>query len=414
MTRFPRTDPTTRSKSRLPQFCLAITMATFAGCRESAQPPAAVAARADTSRSDSLLVLQLGDTAHAAEYLKRMKIMGPMIARFAADPITVNEYHDQQKFAKDDGSGYGPLASIFAVPYLAAYTSEKQFHAHGEIGLLVALVNVGEYGETLPTAYSGLRLEVGLHCVNLAHAKGQGPVKGWKAWVYRATDGVCERPASTAAAKELFVRATRANGSTKVEDYPVGARFGWDASGRPLLAVRCARAWCELGPTDFPNAEPAHNGDNTIPNGNGRAARVKGWHDEQKLAVLDGGKLVPRKLATIIPAEDLEDLDETAFETWRDVATIWFAEDPGPDYGPKKWGFRKGVNTLQMKYVGSGNWQAQVKGGDEPGELRVVPTRHWNAFVPGTARWNWKDDDESIWIRCAQGCCDVQLSELRR
>jgi hypothetical protein len=25
----------------------------------------------------------------------------------------------------------------------------------------------------------------------------------------------------------------------------------------------------------------------------------------------------------------------------------------------------------------------------------------------GAVRWAWSDDDESLWIRCADGCCTI-------
>jgi hypothetical protein len=28
--------------------------------------------------------------------------------------------------------------------------------------------------------------------------------------------------------------------------------------------------------------------------------------------------------------------------------------------------------------------------------------------IPGTLRWRWLADDETIWVRCDDGCCQVQ------
>ena len=28
-------------------------------------------------------------------------------------------------------------------------------------------------------------------------------------------------------------------------------------------------------------------------------------------------------------------------------------------------------------------------------------------WVPGTARWRWRVDDEGMWMRCRNGCCEI-------
>ena len=32
---------------------------------------------------------------------------------------------------------------------------------------------------------------------------------------------------------------------------------------------------------------------------------------------------------------------------------------------------------------------------------------HSGEEIPGAVRWRWKEDDETMWVRCPQGCCTV-------
>ena len=54
--------------------------------------------------------------------------------------------------------------------------------------------------------------------------------------------------------------------------------------------------------------------------------------------------------------------------------------------------------------------KASDETGNDPSKkvkyLCVRRERHGGAVIPrGAARWAWSDKDESLWIRCADGCC---------
>ncbi len=38
----------------------------------------------------------------------------------------------------------------------------------------------------------------------------------------------------------------------------------------------------------------------------------------------------------------------------------------------------------------------------------VVYHDHKGAPIPGTARWQWLDNDETIWVKCGNACCQVK------
>jgi hypothetical protein len=55
-------------------------------------------------------------------------------------------------------------------------------------------------------------------------------------------------------------------------------------------------------------------------------------------------------------------------------------------------------------------WMRLTRGGAGPtvGYRCVTARAHPSApKLPGTARWRWKVDDETTWVRCPQGCCSV-------
>ena len=56
-------------------------------------------------------------------------------------------------------------------------------------------------------------------------------------------------------------------------------------------------------------------------------------------------------------------------------------------------------------------WAVVVKPSKEVSYRCVYRTDHGTIPVPGTARWRWVLNDETIWVRCANGCCQVDQTD---
>jgi hypothetical protein len=321
----------------------------------------------------------------------------------------INEYHDEQKLTNPSGTKYGPLAGLSGSPDLQTNTL-ADYDAAGDAGLWVAVVDVDSAG-TMPMLpeYTHLHLALGRHCVILAHTAGAANDAGWKGYVFKQTDPQCTRSTPPPAAAELDVIAEQYGASSTAADYPPVVRWDEAQNNHPVIGVRCALAWCELGPNGFAKRPPKHF---TNPSGNlphGREADVKGWHDEQRLAVLNaGGHPIPGAMyATAVPIPGLDATNEATFADWKQIATIWLPSNPpgGSEYADK-WHLQPGENVLEMKATSPTTWLARLRNNPNA-NLVVIREDHAGSYVPGTARWRWKDSDEVLWVRCSTGCCSV-------
>jgi hypothetical protein len=145
----------------------------------------------------------------------------------------------------------------------------------------------------------------------------------------------------------------------------------------------------------------------------GNRARIPGWYDDQEIATpgSDAGLSIRSELhASVVPFAAIDGYDVPDFDTWKPVATVYFASAPTAKYA-SKWGFNSGPNVLTLKRSGwwiFEEWEAEVNGVDR--NLRVIRTEHDlpGFHIVGTARWAWWDLDEPIWVRCGQGCCLVE------
>jgi hypothetical protein len=54
---------------------------------------------------------------------------------------------------------------------------------------------------------------------------------------------------------------------------------------------------------------------------------------------------------------------------------------------------------------GATKWQTKIVSGTIAKYYRATRVDHSSINVPGAARWRWLDDDETVWFRCAAGCC---------
>lgn len=260
--------------------------------------------------------------------------------------------------------------------------------------------------------------------------------------------------------KELTVIRSAGGPSS---DYPAVARWDRDTvNNQESIGIKCGAGWCEIGApgpdkaftpsavADIAGAQPA---------GFKRITGIKGWYDEQLLAMPIGvsSSVQPTTIkGTIYPVPKLHDLTMSNFSTgvvsnnpWVPVAFISI-QPGGPtdtdalSYYKRKLGLERteaGWPLTRMNQV----WQcygtrahcgvpSPLPGhyacGPDHMYIWIPVARWWSKIVapsgaityrcvtrrfesvtppvdiPGTARWRWVIDDETTWNDCVLGCCE--------
>ena len=229
---------------------------------------------------------------------------------------------------------------------------------------------------------------------------------------------------------------------------PPVARWDWDPNSHlQYIGIRCGSAWCEVHPkapgSTFSSSTP-------LPP---LARKAKGWYDEQILAVAHKAKGMPEEVSTItgtIMPYQQRDAEFGPPETslfngrWRKVAYVAIRGDPG-FYVSKlnlvETGNTVTKNVVSMCFIGEGapntcvptsesiagcaereGWFARVAhpgvdGAEVAKYFCVTRTAHDHLGVlpappvlpvPNAPRWRWAIDDETMWIACMSGCCEVK------
>ncbi len=439
--------------------CAAIVALAFAACARQSEDIAISV----EPRSQIFGWLQECPTSWAS-FIKDLRRSGPPVSTFALpERITeVPEFHDCQRFLVGNGSSYGPLVAIFAAWELerldfrldsasrtpsrrqgerptgaASSSSGRDSSGSATVGFAGALiVNLGERYQA-----RNLVIESGFSCLYLWRS-GR-----WNAAIVPVPhDDLCLKPIRpdtfTTAVENLRVIENVVPASRR-HDYPPVARWDYDPRTRQqYIGMKCGLAWCEIGSASF-NPNPRYPGPFPDP-GEAKVVHIKGWYDEQYLAVDSAGMLVPSRLkGTLIPHPRLDTYTFDNFDRiWAPVAYV--ALDGGT---PQDYAHYKAKHNLEQARVGNSlqtlNEIALCRGieavcgvpaGSSPkctsppedaagvrwwGRVRAVSgsvvykciTReaHENMgfHVPGTARWRWVLKDETTWTRCIEGCCEM-------
>ena len=329
---------------------------------------------------------------------------------------SIPEYNDEQAFPTSANT-YGPVALAFASPFLGTFKHDWQVEEQGARGMLAAVVVVVDNeGATLPGPYANLGLLGGINCIWLSLQGGK-----WTGNVSHTKKGsVCS---DTATRTPLGVIARKHLLHPSEADYPPVTRFSeaalpngalpTDTAGQPLIGVRCIDNWCELGPADAAGL-PAFTVSTPIIGLKNRQERIKGWHDEQWLAVKVPGGHKPVIRAAFVPERDVNEKSANDFKgpAWQRVATVHFKDDPAATKYGTQMHLRKGDNYIEIRFFNN-NWEAQVAyktGGTSPLKF-IYRHPHNDAGVPGTARFRWRDDDDGLWAPCGQACCRVEAEQ---
>ncbi|MGH7500494.1 MAG: hypothetical protein ACREL7_01940 [Longimicrobiales bacterium] len=323
---------------------------------------------------------------------------GPEFAGGFGDRAREPNYNDCQRLAKlgAGGLGYGPLA--FILPYSDVLDTLTRARVDAGDVLVAAIVI-----EAMPGShpYPQLHMDGGLNCAYLA-ANGSNLTMRISAMGGTSECPVTGAPAGSPQLMVNHVPASSAEvpSTTRWEEGRVGATI------QPYFGIRCPDGWCEAGPAGVVHEPPASANSADPPQ-----RRIKGWYDRQFLMDVQAGTPVrSHVLGSIFPHEDLATYDVQKFKDgWTEVATIEMS-DVLAKY-QTRYGLSEGTNRLELRIDGSNQWLGRIiDPNDSMFDVRIVPG-HTHTQPIAVARWGWFDDDETMWVRCADGCCQVSGPE---
>jgi hypothetical protein len=297
---------------------------------------------------------------------------------------------------------YGPLIGVWSRDELRSVPPQRYEEPNG--------VAVAELYNFSPQGYTALGiLGAGYSCLYLRREPGSRRLKA--TMVYLAQTSVCPDrfDPRRVRAKDLDVIV-----QTRSREAPSAAR--WDMDPRTniqYIGIWCPDGWCEVGVPGFtPSYE--YNGP--------REERIKGWYDEQYLSVYDSvqQRLRPSSIrGRTIPAPGLDTLtiahftcDSCTAKHWRQTAIVIIEKDSAGIYARKLNLEPKIRSHVFLRYNRPQKaWEARIvrTAGTRASVMRrVIRVDHSNIVVPGTSRWHFVQDDETVWMRCSNGCCDVR------
>lgn len=337
----------------------------------------------------------------------------------------VPEYHDCQRLAAGQPVVYGPKVGIYVVSGLDSVFKSDSGRNQPAAHFVALIRNFG------PDDYRGgkLVLPAGYSCLRL-----QPGVAGWSASLeFRGSAPTCETTPSGAVIP-LQVTREQPPGDDLDEDYPPVARWEWDAQElHHFIGIKCGTGWCEVAggsepqgvrppaAAPIPGVKRAGHPD--------RVKRVKGWFDQQQLAVATASSLQPGPVGTIYPHPDLANVDFHKFGSgWVDAGQVQL--EGTQSYTSGKLRLEPGLTLIALCQDKAGNCAGAPRGrcAPSPGTSSessatwyarltsprdsvyyacITKEQHPNVTIPATARWRWSASDETIWVRCTNGCCTV-------
>jgi hypothetical protein len=413
--------PALKAKGQQDSVCVAaIARYDTAKTAYQATPTPVLKLAVDNARVSMFRCVDVADSTRFAIPLGHVELEG---SRLTKGFFGIPEYHDEGRLPTV-GNQLGPMAHIYASPYLGTFARRQQIYEQGMPGMLAAIVVVDLVpGDTLPDTYKkNLRLDAGVNCVWLYLADTM-PGTRYKAYVSTAApSSPCDRNATKRG--PLQVVAVRHPAFTSSSDYPPVARFDVDVSGNlPVMAFKCLAAFCEVGPANPASvrapwglSRPDHNKAEwdvpaflPVSQAERRTRVIKGWHDEQYLSVRFNDRWIRLNLrATLTPVPALDTLDASDFlNTWTRVATLTLQDNVQATSKYGKWGLTSGANEIWMQVAGN-VWSVQIRRGGTVVKtwIHVGRMLHFDAAVPPTARFRWTLMDDGIWVPCGNACCN--------
>jgi len=392
-------------------------------------------------------------------------LLAPLSGRQVDQP----EYNDCQRLQRSDAKApadvsplaYGPLTAVYASQRLVHLAEDQQAASTaGGKPMAIAAATVVAFGGRYPE----LGIARGANCLYLWEAGDWHarlvPVEGNGLACTVALDQTSTR------GTRLDVRVEH----IATDTIPAVARWERNERGGQTIGIRCGlHDWCTIGAVAFrPAAVPVPVVDAgfaswlaglpgedqaqvTIDAGAlRRRLSVRGWLDEQRLAPAGGGQGPSLLWAEIIPHPRLDAMVAQDFTPgrWQVAAFVWIPENPGaiaanPAYHAAlhgyatKLNFHVGWNAISLCsgapsncFPAGGPAVPTCHGTLEPDQerwyARVQARSGENAYfcvkriphdlgvnaagvhVAGAARWRWVRSDATTWMRCVDGCCEVE------
>lgn len=335
------------------------------------------------------------------------------------------EYHDCQALISPSNTRvYAQLAALYATQELRP--EDLPLH---QAFLLGYVINYGEYkqngiGSGLGDSYPELGLEKGVSCI---YGQTNRAIADYgSAWIKPVSNGIDCDPlvmnvSTLASYKRLRLKrkeiADPSGNAYPLEAYPLVARWDWDsANSQQYIGIQCGAAWCEIGPENNFNESAVPAPPQGAPMPNSHVYRIKGWFDSQRLAVYNSinSRIEPgAEIGYIYPHPHLDLFPDTLhFNQQRWVATLTI--DRRSDIYKNKFLIEPNGDAARMflQRQGANNWHRQLaRGIGTPNGLKGALFRTKGPEKPdrlrGTVRWRWLDTDESSWVSCINGCCQV-------
>jgi len=364
----------------------------------------------------------------------------------------IPEFNDCQQFIREDESGvrFISLFAIFARTIGGEDSITTVKNDTNALGFPAAVIYAFD------SSYAHLGIEKDFNCLYFYGKIGANPPAYEARIVPVGLDQKrCGQHAPRGVGTLLDVREVQMQKASG-DEYPLVARWDWDPDNKvQYLGVKCGDAWCEVGravgATPF-GASPSYSRPEATV-ALRRVVEVKGWYDEQRLAIpapnATNSLPVSDIVGTFIPHPGLGTANGppngSPFQgNWMPVATVAISGPPGV-YKSKLNLDQSAVrdqssNAVFLCYAPAaagpgpcfaqdptmkptcastvtGDWWAKVV--SATGRTKyfcVVRREHPGAGVnfpriPGIVRWRWALNDETMWIRCLSGCCEVQAGD---
>lgn len=349
----------------------------------------------------------------------------------------VPEFHDCQRLRLPGAAGadaeYGPMAAVF---------SPDSTRAVNDSALRSGAVAAYVYMRNPSDEYPALKIASQHNCVFVEQQVGFA-VKAWM--IPAANDAECVQPEIRNRRRDehlLLVNPIGPFDNATRNPIPNVARWDWDESTKThYIGVRCGQRWCEIGRLEGFQSSGSYLDGVDSPSADDLMFAHKGAYDEQYLAEFPGDELeTANNVGTIVPTPELADFTTRGAEDgkWTRVARIFLR--PAAGTYEKSFNFvasnrrppaapsatlsichqtddvscaaptRRYFRTDACTPDEEGRvWLARVdREGNAPKFFCVRYREHKDAFtIPPVVRWRWRENDETIWVSCRAGCCEV-------